>query len=78
VGASRFAAQVVLDLLSGQCTDLTELELVRSRPVPWPPEPLRWGVVELTQRSMTYADEHGGARNAWLRMLDRLGLGFDS
>ncbi len=78
VGASRFAAQVVLDLLSGQRTDLTELELVRSRPVPWPPEPLRWGIVELTQRSMTYADEHGGARNAWLRMLDRLGLGFDS
>ncbi|MBE0528318.1 MAG: hypothetical protein IH629_03825, partial [Thermoleophilia bacterium] len=45
---------------------------------PWPPEPLRWGVVGLTQRAMTYADGHGGARNAWLRTLDRLGVGFDS
>ena len=78
VGAARFAAQVVLDLLSGERTELTELELVRSTPVPWPPEPLRWGVVELTQRAMTYADCHGGARNRWLRTLDRLGVGFDS
>ena len=78
VGASRFAARVTLDLLSGERTELTELALVRSTPVPWPPEPLRWGVVELTQRAMTYADGHGGARNAWLRTLDRLGVGFDS
>jgi len=78
VGASRFAAQVTLDLLSGERTALSELDLVRSTPVPWPPEPLRWGVVELTQRAMTYADCHGGARNRWLRTLDRLGVGFDS
>ncbi len=78
VGASRFGARAVLDLLSGNRTELTELELVRSRPVPWPPEPLRWGAVELTQRAMTYADRHGGKRSAWLRTLDRLGVGFDS
>ena len=54
------------------------LDYVRTKPVPFPPEPLRWGVVELTQRAMTYADSHGGARNAWLRTLDRLGVGFDS
>jgi len=41
VGASRFGAQVCLDLLAGR-------------------------------------DEHGGRRDFWLRMLDRLGLGFDS
>lgn len=78
VGAARFAGQVLLDLLSGERTELTELQLVRSRPAPWPPEPLRWAAVELTQRSMTWADTHGGRRNAWLRALDRLGLGFDS
>jgi glycine/D-amino acid oxidase-like deaminating enzyme len=78
VGSSRFAGQVMLDLLSGERTELTELEFVRGTSVPWPPEPLRWAVVGLTQRAMASADAHGGARNAWLRALDRRGLGFDS
>jgi glycine/D-amino acid oxidase-like deaminating enzyme len=78
VGSSRFAGRVMLDLLSRERTELTELEFVRSAPAPWPPEPLRWGGVELTQRSMAWADAHGGVRNGWLRTLDRLGLGFDS
>jgi CheY-like chemotaxis protein len=28
--------------------------------------------------ALARADEHGGRRGPWLRMLDRLGLGFDS
>jgi len=78
VGASRFAANVVLDLLSGQRTERTELELVRSRPVPFPPEPARSAVVQLTRASLARADRDAGRRNLWLRTLDRLGLGFDS
>jgi glycine/D-amino acid oxidase-like deaminating enzyme len=78
VGASRFGAQVVLDLLSGRSTERTELELVRRRPVPFPPEPLAWAVIQATRWSLAYADEHDGRRNAWLRMLDRMGLGYDS
>src|SRR6202035_3246757 len=34
VGATRFGARVLLDLLGGQPTELTELELVRRRPLP--------------------------------------------
>ena len=78
MGASRFAANVLLDLLSGQRTDRTELELVRSRPVPFPPEPARSAVIQLTRASLARADRDGGRRNLWLRTLDRLGLGFDS
>jgi glycine/D-amino acid oxidase-like deaminating enzyme len=78
VGASRFGAQVALDLLSGERTGLTELKMVRGRPIPWPPEPLRWGAVEATQRSMAWADHHEGERNRWLRLLDRFGVGFDT
>jgi glycine/D-amino acid oxidase-like deaminating enzyme len=78
VGSSRFAGRVMLDLLSGERTGLTGLDFVRATPVPWPPEPLRWGVVGMTQRAMARADARGGARNAWLRALDRLGVGFDS
>jgi hypothetical protein len=52
--------------------------LVRRRPVPFPPEPVRSGVIQLTRWSMARADAHDGRRNLWLRTLDRLGLGFDS
>jgi glycine/D-amino acid oxidase-like deaminating enzyme len=78
VGASRFGANVLLDLLSGQPTELTELEMVRTRPVPFPPEPARSAGVQLTRWSLARADQHGGRRNVWLRTLDRIGLGFDS
>jgi glycine/D-amino acid oxidase-like deaminating enzyme len=78
VGASRFAAQVMLDLLSGAETELTRLQFVQKKPIPFPPEPLRSVGIGLTRWSMARADEHSGRRNLWLRSLDRLGMGFDS
>ena len=78
VGASRFGANVVLDLLSGARTELTELQLVRSKPLPFPPEPVRAAGVGLTRWSLAQADRRGGRRNAWLRALDSVGLGFDT
>ncbi len=78
VGATRFGAQVMLDLLSGKRTELTSLRSVRGKPVPFPPEPLRSGVVNLTRWSVARADEKQGRRNLWLKTLDRFGLGFDS
>ncbi|RIJ78857.1 FAD-dependent oxidoreductase [Nakamurella silvestris] len=78
VGATRFGAQVMLDLLSGEDTDLTTLSTVRGKPVPFPPEPLRSAVINITRRSNTKADANEGHRNLWLRSLDRFGLGFDS
>jgi hypothetical protein len=78
VGASRFGAAVMLDLLAGERTERTELDMVRTTPLPFPPEPLRSGVVNLTRWSMARADRHHGRRNLWLRALDRAGLGFDS
>jgi glycine/D-amino acid oxidase-like deaminating enzyme len=78
VGASRFGASVLLDLLSGERTELTELEMVRTKPLPFPPEPLRSAGINLTRWSLDRADRQQGRRNLWLRSLDRLGLGFDS
>jgi glycine/D-amino acid oxidase-like deaminating enzyme len=78
VGASRFGAQVMLDLLGGEPTERTRLRMVRTRPLPFPPEPLRTGVVQLTRWSLDRADRNGGRRNLWLRTLDLAGLGFDS
>ena len=78
VAATRFGARVALDLLHDRDTELTRLELVRSRPIPFPPEPLRYAVIQATRRALARADERGGKRGAWLRGLDRIGAGFDS
>jgi glycine/D-amino acid oxidase-like deaminating enzyme len=78
VGASRFGARVMLDLLSGEPTELTRLRLVRSKPVPFPPEPLAYLGIQATRWSLARADRRGGRRNLWLRALDTAGLGFDS
>jgi glycine/D-amino acid oxidase-like deaminating enzyme len=78
VGATRFGADVVLDLLAGEETERTALRMVREKPLPFPPEPFRFAGVALTRWSLARADARGGRRNAWLRTLDRLGLGFDS
>ncbi|MFN8017201.1 MAG: FAD-binding oxidoreductase [Acidimicrobiales bacterium] len=78
VGATRFGAQVVLDLLAGEETERTRTEMVRSTPLPFPPEPAAWAGINLTRWSLDRADRNEGRRNLWLRTLDRLGLGFDS
>jgi glycine/D-amino acid oxidase-like deaminating enzyme len=78
VAASRFGAQVALDLADGRDTELTRLEMVRSKPIPFPPEPLRWAGITLTRRALAKADRREGRRGPWLRLLDRLGMGFDS
>lgn len=78
VGASRFGARVLLDLLDGHRNERTNLEMVRTKPVPFPPEPLRSIGIHLSRWSMEQADRNEGRENLWLRTMDWLGLGFDS
>ena len=78
VGSTRFGAQVMLDLLDGVDNERTRLEMVRKKPWPFPPEPFRFIFIRLTQWSINKADERQGKRNLWLKLLDVLGLGFDS
>ncbi len=78
VGASRFGARTALDMLDGRDSIRTRTRLARSRPLPFPPEPLRYAVIEATRKALARADARGGRRGPWLRVLDRLGLGFDS
>ncbi|MGV9879268.1 NAD(P)/FAD-dependent oxidoreductase [Streptomyces sp. NPDC003006] len=78
VGATRFGADVMLDLLSGERTERTSLEMVRTKPLPFPPEPFAWTGVALTKWSLARSDANGGKRNLWLKTMDKLGLGFDS
>jgi glycine/D-amino acid oxidase-like deaminating enzyme len=78
VAATRFGADVMLDLLAGEETERTRTGMVRSTPIPFPPEPLAWLGITATRRALAHADRNEGRRNLWLRTLDRVGLGFDS
>lgn len=78
VGAARFAADVCLDLLDGTSTPRTRLEMVRRKPLPFPPEPLASAGIQATRWSLDRADHAEGRRNLLLRALDAAGLGFDS
>jgi glycine/D-amino acid oxidase-like deaminating enzyme len=78
VASTRFGAQVMLDLLDGVDNERTRLRMVRKKPMPFPPEPFRFIFIRLTQWSINQADKNQGKRNLWLKLLDSLGLGFDS
>lgn len=78
VGASRFGAKVMLDLLSGRKTELTELDMVKKKPLPFPPEPAAWIGVKLMTAALARADRREDERGLFLKAMDAVGMGFDS
>ena len=76
VSASRFGARIGIELLGYQPSEVVNMKLVTSKALPWPPEPIRWMAVKMTQRALVKADRNGGKRGLWLKFLDALGLGF--
>lgn len=78
VGATRFAGEVMLDLLEQRESERTSLRMVRERPLPFPPEPAASIGINATRWSLDRADHNRGRRNLLLKTLDALGLGFDS
>ena len=79
VGATRFGARVALDLLAGADNERTRLSMVRARPAAVAARAHPLGrASRLTRRAIADADAHDGRRGPWLRLLDALGVGFDS
>ena len=78
VGASHFGARTALDLLDGKDTERTRLKMVRTKPLPFPPEPLKSIGINITRAQFARADRNEGRRGLWLKGMDALGLGFDS
>ena len=75
--SSRFGALTMLDLLDSTNTERTRLTIVTRKPFPFPPEPLRYPLVQFT-RSRLAKEDRTGKRGLWLRTLDFFGLGFNS
>ncbi len=76
VCASRFGARIALELLGYQPSSALQLKFIAHKALPWAPEPLRWLGVKFTQYELQRADRNGGRRGLWLKLLDKLGLGF--
>ena len=69
---------MALDLLAGRETERTRLDLVRRKPVPFPPEPLRYPVVQATRAALAREDAHAAPRAPSCGSLDHFGIGFNS
>ncbi len=78
VGATHFAARVLIDFIDHRETERTRLRMVREKPIPFPPEPLTSIGIGWVQRSRARADRQQGRKDLFLHTLDRLGMGFDS
>lgn len=78
VAATRFAADVLLDLLYNEKTQRVGTTLVKKMPLPFPPEPFLWPSIAFTTHQMVRSDHRGGKKGPWLWLLEKLKLGFDS
>jgi glycine/D-amino acid oxidase-like deaminating enzyme len=76
VGASRFGARIALELLGYQPSNILDMQFIKKKPMPWAPEPFRWFGVKYTQNALVKADNNNGKRGLWLKLLDKLNLGF--
>ncbi|WP_442576349.1 NAD(P)/FAD-dependent oxidoreductase [Microbacterium sp. F51-2R] len=78
VAATRFGAETMLDFLDGKRTVRTELRMSRRLPVPIPPEPLAYPLIQMMRRAVAASDARGGRDGILLRAAGLLGVGFDS
>ena len=77
LGTTRLAGRILAHMALDRPSELLDLALVRKRPFPYPPEPLRsWSVAAVT-RSLRRVDE-GQPPGLMLRVLERMGIGFSS
>jgi glycine/D-amino acid oxidase-like deaminating enzyme len=77
LGTTRIAGRILAHMALDRRSDLLDLAMVRRKPFPYPPEPLRsWAVAGIT-RALRRVDE-GRRPSAMLRLLDRAGIGFSS
>lgn len=77
VGATRFGAETMLDLLADADTERTRLTMARRLPVPVPPEPLAYPLIQTMRRAVARADRTG-RDGVLLRTAELFGVGFDS
>ena len=77
IGSTRVAGKILAHLALDRKSPLLELSMVRKKPFPFPPEPLRRLAVSAVTRSLRKVDA-GGKPGPMLKVLDAMGIGFSS
>lgn len=77
IGSTRVAGKILAHLALERSSPLLELSMVRKKPFPYPPEPLRRLAVAAVTRSLRRVDR-GAKPGLMLKVLDLLGIGFSS
>jgi glycine/D-amino acid oxidase-like deaminating enzyme len=78
VAATRFGADVMLDLLEGRDTERTRLKMSRRLPIPIPPEPFAYPLIQTMRAAVARSDRRAGKDGLLLRLAGAFGVGFDS
>lgn len=78
VGATRFGAEVMLDLLDGMPSPRTALQFPTTKPFPIPPEPIAYPVIQAMRAAIASSDRNGGRDGILIRVAEAFGIGFDS
>lgn len=78
VGATRFGAETMLDFLEGKDTARTRLKMSRRLPIPIPPEPFAYPLIQLMRRAVARSDRRRGKDGLLLKLAGLFGVGFDS
>jgi glycine/D-amino acid oxidase-like deaminating enzyme len=77
IGSTRIAGQILAHMALKKPSRLLDLALVKKKPFPYPPEPLRSLSVNMVTNSLRQVDL-GKDPGMLLRMLDAFGIGFSS
>jgi glycine/D-amino acid oxidase-like deaminating enzyme len=77
LGTTHLAGEILAHRALGWASPLFELELVRRKPFPYPPEPFRSLTVAAVTRALRRVDA-GGRPSLLLRCLDAIGIGLSS
>lgn len=78
VAATRFAATVMLDLLARRNTERTRSALVRTKPLPLPPEPVATPAIRMVQQAIVKSERDQGRDGLLLRAANAVGYSFDT
>lgn len=77
IGSTRIGGKILAHMALNRPCELLDLAMVRKKPFPYPPEPIRSFAVDAITDSLRKVDA-GHKPNLLLRFLDRLGIGFSS
>ncbi len=77
LGSTRIAGKILTHMALSRDSELLQLMMVKNKPLPYPPEPMRAMAVQAVTRSLQGVDA-GGKPDMLLKFLDVLGVGFSS